>query len=227
MCRVFVMRKCIYLKNLSGVYIIFNSVNNKVYVGQTECFYRRCSQYIYDFETRAIGHLNDYLYRAIKKVGIDNFDFIPVEFIEDKSKLIERERFWIEQFRSTERNFGYNLRIDDERSGLITNPETSRKMSENLKRQWASGVRDSHSDKLKKSWKENPHRRETQSKLFTRYKTKYEYKVLLPEGVRIMNYADLVEMGLHSVISNFHRKKSNDVVHKGIRIIRAPLGEME
>jgi group I intron endonuclease len=208
---------------MSGIYMLFNSVNNKIYIGKTQCFYKRCHQYVYDFKERKIGHLNDYLFNAMNKQGIENFDFVPVEFV-GVNDLTERELHWIQHFKTTDRNYGYNIRMDS-KEGLITSPETSLKMSENLKRQWASGARDQHSEKLKKSWRDNHERKAAQSALFSRYKTKYEYQVFLPEGVKILNYSELVEYGLQTVVGSFHRKKTNDVFCKGVRVVRSPLGE--
>ena len=218
------MRPCIHLKDESGIYMLFNSVNNKIYIGQTIDFYRRCHQYIYDYNTGRIGHLNDYLSRAMKKVGIENFDFIPLEFVDDRDELYARERHWIEHFNTLDRNYGYNLRVD-EVEGLRHNSETSAKQSENLKKQWASGVRSGHSDKLKKNWENNPHRKEVQSALFSRYKTKYEYKIFNGDSKDTGDYQRLVELGITSVVSTYHRRKVNDAVCKGIRVIRYPLGE--
>ena len=203
--------------------MIFNSQNNKIYIGKTKCLYKRCHQYLYDIRERKIGHINDYLFNAINKIGLDHFDFIPLEFCEP-SLLHEREEFWILELRTLDRNYGYNLRMDDDR-GLITNPETSIKMSNNLKKQWADGIRDGHSDKLKKKWESDPHRRELQSLLFTKYKTKYEYEVYINDEVKVLLYKDLIELGLGNVVSSFHRKGTNDVMCKGIRVIRKPLGE--
>lgn len=205
--------------------MIFNSINNKVYIGKTKCFYTRCHQYIYDFRERKIGHLNDYLFNAMKKQGIDNFDFIPLQFV-NLECLTSRELYWINHFKTTDRNYGYNIRTDDI-DGLVTSPETSAKMSENLKRQWSSGVRDGHSDKLKARWKDDYERKATQSALFSRYKTKYEYLVFLPEGKQLMNYQGLVERNLKNAISSFHRNNCNDVICKGIRVVRFPLGEVD
>ena len=219
------MKKCIHLKGRSGIYMIFNTVNNKVYIGQTKCMYSRCSQYIYDFSERKLGHLNQYLTRAMEKEGIENFLFIPLEFVDNSSHLIEREHFWINEMDSLNRNNGYNLRLDHVDYGLITNSETSKKMSDNLKKQWSSGIRDQHSEKMTASWASDPDRKEKQSSLFTKMRTKYEYKVFLPSGEIIVNYSELKQLGLESILSVYHRKKTNDGFCNGVRVVRSPLGE--
>ena len=214
----------IFLKNRSGIYGIRNKTNNKIYVGKTKCMYRRCQQYIYDFENRRIGHLNDHLYNSIRKSGLSNFEFFPLEFAETDS-LSHLELKWMVDLQSTDRNKGYNLRQDSS-TGMICDPETSLKISANLKDQWSKGVRQGHSEKMKRYWSNNNIRRNQQSELLTRHKTRYEYHIFRDENiVEKCNYSRLKELKLHSVLSNFHRKKCNTVEHKGYTIIRVVKGE--
>lgn len=211
-------------KDKPMIYAIVNKVNNKVYVGKTKCGYRRCHQYLYDFRERQIGHINDYLYNAMRKVGIDNFEMFPLEFC-DLNGIDARELHWMIELDSTNRNKGYNLRMDSS-TGMITSSETSDKISNNLKRQWAEGLRDGHSEKLKKSWEGNSKRKKQQSKLMTNIKTKYEYVVTDPEGVTtLVNYQGLVDRGITGALTAFSRYKKNETMCKGYRIIRKPKGE--
>lgn len=214
-----------FLKNRSGIYGIRNLVNDKIYIGKTKCMYRRCHQYIYDFKNRNIGHLNDYLYNAINKIGIENFEFFPLQF--DKlSNLSSLELAWMVQLNSTDRNHGYNIRMDSS-TGMITSGETSEKISNNLRRQWANGVRDTHGQKLSENWANNPDRKKEQSILMSKNKTKYEYDIHSPNGIieKSCGYKRLLELDLKNVISQFHRKNSNDVFYKGFRVIRFNKGE--
>lgn len=213
-----------FLKGRSGIYGIRNIINAKIYVGQTTCMYRRCHQYEYDFNNRNIGHLNDYLYRAIKKVGIENFDFFPLEFC-DVQHLTSRELYWINRLQSLDRKHGYNLRTDTQ-SGMGISQATRDLISKNLKRQWAQGVRSGHSKKLKKIWANDPIRRQQQGETFSKLKTKYEYEIHNKDGSVVgVLYADLKSMGFANVISTFHRTGKDDVIYKGIRIIRFAKGE--
>ena len=100
-------------KNLprsGGIYCIRNTLNDKRYIGRTKSFYRRCHQYIYDFKNRSIGHLNDYLYNAMLKYGLDSFVFEIVEHCEFSIQP-DRELYWIKTFNTTDRDFGYNIRL--------------------------------------------------------------------------------------------------------------------
>lgn len=135
------------------IYVIKNSVNDKVYVGQT-----------HDFSQRKAGHLhsakkNDMrpLYCAMREIGATNFVFEILEECEDKVLAAEREKYWVERFNSF--NSGYNLtsgggyhignkgrkfsedhkrKIAEANSGKRTLTEESRrKMSESAKRRLA------------------------------------------------------------------------------------------
>lgn len=207
-----------FLRKRSGIYGIRNLINNKIYVGRTVCMYRRCHQYV------NLKEVNPYLLNAFGKIGIDNFDFFPLEFC-DIALLVEREIWWMKHLRSHERNFGYNLR-SDESGGMVPHAETREKISRNLKTQWALGVRGDHGQKLKDNWKNNPDRRKQQSDILSKIKTKFEYEIHYPNGdVEFCMYVRLKELGLKNCITEFHRKKSNDIKYLGHRIIRHSRGE--
>ena len=208
-----------FLKSQSGIYGIRNILNNKIYVGRTNDFYKRCKQYLYDYEFRRIGHINDYLYRSFVKYGIDNFEFFVLEFC-NVAKCPERELHYIDFYASCNRNKGYNLRRDV--NGIMqTAPETSEKIRNNLKRQWSNGLRKNHGVKLALSWDKSPDRKFQQSTLLKTILTKYKYIVTNPQG-QIFNcdYSQLLSMGLGSVLSAFHRKNKDDVICKNHRVIR-------
>lgn len=211
------------LKNKPCIYSILNKVNGKIYVGKTKCLYRRCHQYLGAFKNKSQGKINQYLLNSFEKYGIDNFEMLPIEFC-DISKIDERELYWISELRTTEKSKGYNLRLDSS-TGMITHRRTSEKISNNLKKQWAAGVRDSHSDKLKESWKNNPQRKIIQSELFTKYKTKYCYVIHLPDSsCLVLNYKGLKSMKLHtSVLSCFNRHSGNKHLCKGYSVERVAL----
>lgn len=89
------------------IYIIKNTINDKVYVGQTTQSVR----------LRFLNHLSaarkgkDYrIGQAIRKYGEANF---YVETLEEclKSELNERECYYIKLFNSTNSKFGYNISV--------------------------------------------------------------------------------------------------------------------
>lgn len=211
------------LRNRPAIYAIRNKTTGKFYVGKTGCMYKRCHQYIYDLRERRIGHINDYLYNAICKYGIQDFEMIPLEFAAI-DELSELELQWMKVLDSTNRRFGYNLRMDSS-TGMITSPETSKKISDNLKGQWARGERSGHSQKLKDAWASNPERVKSQGELFSKLKTVWSYVVTFPDGSkRTMNYKDLKGCGLGNCLSEFHRKKTDSCRYKGHAITRIKSG---
>lgn len=155
------------------------------------------------------------------KYGIDNFTFSILEVCETED-MKDREYFWMDYFNSYGKHLGYNLRRDNE-GGMIVHEETSKKISQRLKKEWSEGIRSGHSEKLKQSW--NNRDREAQGKMFSKIKTKYFYEVYLETGMIVCDYIDLVRMELKNVTSSFHRKKSDEVFYKGIKIIRKSLDQ--
>lgn len=95
------------------IYKIVNTVNEKIYIGQT------C---LNPPEKRWKIHLRDYmktkmqnrpLYKAMNKYGIDKFKFCIVEEVDD-DQLLERERYYIDKFRTYvgfEDSNGYNATL--------------------------------------------------------------------------------------------------------------------
>lgn len=213
------------LRNRPCVYGILNTINQKLYVGRSKCIYMRANQYIYDFQNRSIGHLNDYLFNAMSKMGIENFEIFPLEFC-DVSFLPERELWWIIHLDTVNRNRGYNLRLDVE-GKMSTSPETSRKISKNLREQWSNGERNGHAEKLSNAWVGRDDWRETAAATLRKSITKWQYNVTNPNGECVANirYSDLKSMSLEGCLSNFHRSSSNTVSFKNYTITRFPIGE--
>lgn len=100
---------------LGKIYLIFNDVNNKVYVGQT----------IQSLNKRFNGHccysktdrsVNMYIKRAIHKYGRNKFH---IKLIEECpiERLNEREKYWISYYDSY--NKGYNLTLGGQDSNYF------------------------------------------------------------------------------------------------------------
>ena len=85
------------------VYKITNKTNGKVYIGQT-------LRYIEDRfeEYRRLLGVNPYLSKAIKKYGINNFDFGIIEYC-TPTTLNEREKYHILTHGACNRAIGYNI----------------------------------------------------------------------------------------------------------------------
>lgn len=210
-------------KGYSGIYLITNTANGKVYVGKTKDFYKRYYQYVSDVRTKSSGRINDYLMNAFVKHGFEMFIFSVIEEI-GIEECAARELYWIEFYDATNKEFGYNLRMDSS-SGMIVHPDTSLKISNRLRQEWESGRRDGHSDKMRESWCARD--KSNQSDVMTRNLTKYIYGVYLDHEVVVVKYKGLVSMGLRNAVNSFYRNKSNDVKCKGIRIVRIPYEDKE
>ena len=99
--------------NISGIYIIRNLINNKVYIGQSNDIKRRWQEHIRSgqpdkYAKKSIRDNNAPIHRAMFKYGIDNFDFDILEKC-SKDQLNEKEKYWINIFKSNKKELGYNL----------------------------------------------------------------------------------------------------------------------
>jgi len=94
------------------IYCIENLINGKLYIGSAIGHYRRKGQHFYMLRRNI--HWNSHLQSAYNKYGEENLDFKVLEFIETLLDLSEKETFWIKKLNSTNREFGYNIRIDCE-----------------------------------------------------------------------------------------------------------------
>jgi group I intron endonuclease len=204
------------------IYLIINLVNDKVYVGKTKNPWSRCHQYLSGFREQSTHRINQHLLNAFSKYGIEQFLFRVWEICDTPERLAERELFWIDLFKTTSRDKGYNLRRDSS-TGMVTHPETSEKIRKNLARQYANGQRAGHGEKMVAKWAESPERRTAQGKLFSRIKTKYRYVISDDYGGQeTADYIALRERGLASVLSSFHRSGLNVAHLKGYKIERVP-----
>lgn len=86
-----------------GIYKIQNLINGKVYIGQSKNISSRWRQHRY------LAKIEDtYLYRSMRKYGIENFSFEVIEEC-SLSSLNVREEFWIHYYESTKPEKGYNI----------------------------------------------------------------------------------------------------------------------
>lgn len=130
-------------KNVSGIYLIKNVINNKVYIGQSINIERR----INDHKKLLKGnrHDNKHLQSAWNKNGKESFSF---EILEECpiDELNSKEKYYIELFNSLNPKIGYNL---------LEVPETSYGASPS----WAGRQKISNSNKGRK------HTEETKKKI--------------------------------------------------------------
>lgn len=91
---------------ISGIYIILNIDTQKAYIGQSNNVKYRWRKHKYELKSNI--HFNSYLQNAYNKYGIDSFEFKILEEC-DQDIIDEREQYYIDLYKSLNRNFGYNL----------------------------------------------------------------------------------------------------------------------
>lgn len=116
---------------MAGIYQIINKVTGKRYIGSTIGYVcRRLSGHRRDLIKGK--HANKYLQYSFDKYGIDNFIFEKIEELASiKNQLLEKEQYYIDLYKTSEDQNGYNLRkIASSNVGLPCSEETRKKMSE-------------------------------------------------------------------------------------------------
>lgn len=89
------------------IYKITNKINGKIYIGKTlDTIENRWKEHKKDYQK--IKNEKRPLYSAMKKYGIENFNIEEIETCSSE-KINEREKYWIEYFRSFKN--GYNATI--------------------------------------------------------------------------------------------------------------------
>ena len=108
------------MKN-SGVYMIINNVNLKVYVGSSVELNKRKIKHFSQLKNNT--HHNRYLQNSYNKYGKENFSFIILEDNINKEELFKKESEWIFQKDSLNPLKGYNLDIPQKDERLSLSPE--------------------------------------------------------------------------------------------------------
>ena len=90
-----------------GIYKIQNKVTNKVYIGKSVNIEKRWIQHRCHLNNNV--HANDYLQKAWNKYGENGFNFSVLCECEE-SALDEKEIYYINLYKATDRSHGYNLR---------------------------------------------------------------------------------------------------------------------
>lgn len=104
------------------IYCYTNKINSKKYVGQTNNVMRRHNEHMSTaFNSKSVNY-NNVFHRALRKYGIDNFNFEILEILNDKSsaEVDEREAFWIKEKHSLVSEHGYNVLEGGRSNGSTT-----------------------------------------------------------------------------------------------------------
>jgi group I intron endonuclease len=92
-------------------YIIINIIDGKIYVGQTVDFDRRKPTHISNSRSKLKRHKKIKLYEAMRKYGIENFEFVLLPIVKYSKKLAnaEEKRLIKEYNTFGEGSWGYNM----------------------------------------------------------------------------------------------------------------------
>jgi group I intron endonuclease len=137
----------------SGVYKIFNKINERIYIGSAKEFKERWKQHAKSLETNK--HYNKFLQADYNKCGTEAFVFEVLEVISgDKQQRLSVEEHYIKQY-FDKGDTCYNLRncaTSSEGYGSKNPEETRRKMSEAAKKKWEN---EEYRQKMKQFSKQN------------------------------------------------------------------------
>ena len=114
------------------IYKATNKINQKSYIGKTtKPFDVRKKRHISNIKTKTKKHYA--FYNALRKYGVDNFEWAVIDTATTEDELNLKEKYWISFYNSKAPN-GYNLSDGGEgQSGFKHSEETKKKISENQK----------------------------------------------------------------------------------------------
>lgn len=135
-------------KGKSGIYLITNTVNNKVYVGQSINLWTRVNEGYLQKLDKNKSH-NKHLQRAWDKYGKESFTFEVLEYV-NFNELNERETLWIQKYESFINNKGYNIIPQGgSNQGMIVSEATREKISNATKGENNPFFRKRHTEETK------------------------------------------------------------------------------
>jgi group I intron endonuclease len=166
-------------ENISGIYCIRNIINDKKYIGKSKNIRQRIYSHIGGLNSKNTKRENQHFINAWWKYNKVNFEYFILEIIDIKIEnfeniLKEKELFWMNYYKTTNRNFGYNLRQDSS-TNLIILDETRKKLSNsrNKRKLKFPNLDKENGIKISNFWKNNPDVKEKMKKKLSDIHTKY------------------------------------------------------
>jgi|TARA_Y100000310_G_scaffold98156_1_gene95840 group I intron endonuclease len=114
-----------------GIYIIKNTINDKIYVGSSIDIGVRWRNH--KKMLKGNYHSNNHLQNAWNKYGEECFGFLVLEVVDDENILLRKERIYMNEYNSYNRKHGYNNMIPGENKGFRHSEGTKKKMSRKAK----------------------------------------------------------------------------------------------
>lgn len=93
--------------NKCGIYKITNKITKKIYIGKSKNIGNRWT--VHKCPSTQEAEYQSPLYKSMKKYGNDNF---YIEILEEclEHELDEKEKFYIEKYKSRDKEIGYNIK---------------------------------------------------------------------------------------------------------------------
>lgn len=125
------MREKVFTENV-GIYKLTCIKNNKIYIGKSVNLKKR----IYRHKNCLKDKTNSMLQRAIQKYGWESFHVEILEYfsnfnpITDNNTILDRERYYINLYNSTDTSKGYNIcKYSNDRTGIPLTTEHKNNIS--------------------------------------------------------------------------------------------------
>lgn len=104
------MATYIHFPEKSGIYQIVNNITQRRYIGYASSIRQRLKGHVFDLSNNK--HANDYLQKSWNKYGAINFTLSVLQEC-SKDELCLLEDYWVKVLKTTDREFGYNLKDTD------------------------------------------------------------------------------------------------------------------
>ena len=132
------------------IYCLYNTITEKVYVGQTSTGSEiRWQQHVRDSRRSQRNHLP--LYRAIRKYGFGAFDLQELGYAYTQSAIDDLEKLWIVLLRARDDKYGYNLREGGSRGKHSDETKAKLSAAKMGKPAWNRGLKFSDESRAKMS----------------------------------------------------------------------------
>lgn len=112
--------------DVSGVYCIKNTVNNKTYIGISTDLKHRIKTHYHKLQNS--NHHNKHLQKSVNFYNLDHFTVEVIELVEESNLLI-KENFYQQLYKSTDSDYGYNVLLTDVNGQVRHSEESKRKIS--------------------------------------------------------------------------------------------------